>query len=274
MLGKLIKHEFRAVSKLLIILHITLLVMTLFERAIIALNIFQPIPALVYLISGFYLVSLFAVCVATTIYLIYRFYRNMFTDEGYLMHTLPVSANQLILSKLIVAFIWFTIDIIITIASIMTMLLSETPVSEVFDFLAKTGDLIRTELHTSPWFLIVLLVLIILFGTICKILQVYVSLAIGHLFGKHKILMSFVAYIGVYIVNQIFGVIVIVVGGIVFQWTLPIFIETTANYSPTALDVYHYILFLYNISFAITLLSSILFYALTHYILRRKLNLE
>ena len=42
----------------------------------------------------------------TLVLMVYRFYKNLMTDEGYLMFTLPVSRSQLIWSKLMVALAW------------------------------------------------------------------------------------------------------------------------------------------------------------------------
>ncbi len=46
--------------------------------------------------------ALIAAVVTTIVLMILRFYRNLMTDEGYLMFTLPVSTTELICSQLIV----------------------------------------------------------------------------------------------------------------------------------------------------------------------------
>ena len=47
-----------------------------------------------------------ALVTVTTILILYRYYKNFFTDEGYLTFTLPVTRDQLLWSKIINAFIW------------------------------------------------------------------------------------------------------------------------------------------------------------------------
>ena len=44
--------------------------------------------------------------IATIVLIVRRFAKTVFGREGYLTNTLPVSAHQLILSKLLVAFIF------------------------------------------------------------------------------------------------------------------------------------------------------------------------
>ena len=54
-----------------------------------------------------YVIMLLASTWGMLIFLGIRFYRSMYTDEGYLSHTLPVTANQLFLSKVLVSGVWY-----------------------------------------------------------------------------------------------------------------------------------------------------------------------
>lgn len=56
--------------------------------------------------------------IATIVLIIKRFATSVFGREGYLSNTLPVSAHQLILSKLLAAFILDTISSLVVLASI------------------------------------------------------------------------------------------------------------------------------------------------------------
>ena len=109
MLGKLFKYDMKALSRTLVPLHVAVLVLGLVscvagfaghtvgesgsspER-----NVFMAVITLAFLLS---MVALFVAVVATFVIVIARFYRNLFTDEGYLTLTLPVTANQIMLSK-------------------------------------------------------------------------------------------------------------------------------------------------------------------------------
>ena len=109
MLGKLIKHEFKAVNRLMIPLHLALIVITVIGRFYIQLTLsarneyFYSEAANVWYgvldmtLVLFYIIALVAISIITSVYLtIIRFRKNLFTDEGYLMHTLPSIASQLI----------------------------------------------------------------------------------------------------------------------------------------------------------------------------------
>ena len=67
------------------------------------------------------IIGMIAVTVMTTVVMVLRFYRNLLRDEGYLMHTLPVSVHSLVWSKLIVSLCWFAVTFLVI---LLTMLLT------------------------------------------------------------------------------------------------------------------------------------------------------
>lgn len=58
------------------------------------------------LVSMYWPMILTAFVLVTLILIVVRYYKNFFTDEGYLTFTLPVSRVQLLNSKILMAFIW------------------------------------------------------------------------------------------------------------------------------------------------------------------------
>ena len=66
-------------------------------------------PGLMLMFSGFMLcavLSFFTACAVTAIFVLIRFYKNFFTDEGYLTFTLPVKRSTLLNAKTANAMIW------------------------------------------------------------------------------------------------------------------------------------------------------------------------
>ncbi len=132
MFAKLLKHEFRATGKMMLLLSVLALGMGAVGAAVLRLLIYgfshlEATNAAIQsmLISGPILMvgiclSLFAYLIGVEIYLLIRFYRNKFTDEGYLTFTLPASSHQIfassyvhfILSSLL-AFLVFFLSVVI-----------------------------------------------------------------------------------------------------------------------------------------------------------------
>ena len=104
MLGKLLKQDFRATARIMLPLYVAVPVLGLFTNLITHLCENQDgflINAISMLVSFVFSLSLIAAVVTTIVLMVLRFYRNLMTDEGYLMFTLPVSTTELIFSCLL-----------------------------------------------------------------------------------------------------------------------------------------------------------------------------
>ena len=112
MLGKLIKHEFRATGRLMAPLFGALLLLALVVRAndlvfqhVESYSAFLNILNTLLIIA--YVLALIGVMIFSTVLMIKRFHQNFLTDEGYLMFTLPAGVHSLLWSKLITAALFF-----------------------------------------------------------------------------------------------------------------------------------------------------------------------
>ena len=110
MLSRLIRHEWKETWRIPVISFIVILFLTLV--CFICFRQMEPpadensINAGAFVIMMLYCLIISCISTVVTIYIAIRFYRNLYTDEGYLMHTLPVTPRQLILAKLLVAALW------------------------------------------------------------------------------------------------------------------------------------------------------------------------
>ena len=206
MLGRLIKHEFRATARIMLPVMGALAALALlanFSMRGLADNI-TDVPILrvfLVLIVVFYGIAIVAAAVMAVVLMVTRFYRNLLKDEGYLMFTLPVSVHELIWAKLIVSLVWFTatgllICLLITLtglnlsASNLEMILRELPSrAEIRQMLDGLG--IRGLLNT----LILQGVLGVLLGSVSTCLHFYAAMSLGHMFTKNKVLLSVVFYV-------------------------------------------------------------------------------
>lgn len=95
--------------------------------------------------------------VGTSIYLAVRYYRSMYSNEGYLTHTLPVTPNQLLLSKMINFSIWELLSVICIVFNIMLfaafIVLREVGYRSLFEsfqeVLMEMQDILNSEYATG-----------------------------------------------------------------------------------------------------------------------------
>ncbi len=121
MFAKLLKYEWKATAKTLGIFSLAAVGVSVLAAVVLRLlvgswknsvteeTMFLLIPVLTMLM-GFLILALVAYAVLVTFLLLRRFYKNKFTDEGYLTFTLPVSNHEIFLSSWLNMLIWSAIS--------------------------------------------------------------------------------------------------------------------------------------------------------------------
>ena len=208
MLGKLIKHEFRATARIMLPVMGAMAALALLANLSIRglagnLSDVPMLKILFTLIIFFFGAAVVATVVMSLVIMVSRFYRNLLKDEGYLMFTLPVSVHELIWSKLIVSLVWFLATglLIFLVMALMALNLSHTNLemilkqlpswSEIIGWLDQAG--VRGQVITF----LVQIVLGTLIGIIALCLHFYGAMALGHMFSKDKVLLSIVFFVGI-----------------------------------------------------------------------------
>lgn len=205
MLKKLIKHEFKASARILLPIYLVFIGLTLLCKLIHSIDIFDGLLRLIpAAITAAYIISIIAAIAVTVIYTITRFYKNLITDEGYLMFTLPVRASSLISSKLITSLSWIIIAIAVVSLSVFFIYPYNT-----HDIINGIFSIIRAEFGSMAWPMFIEFVILMLVAITFYISLIYLSIAIGQLFNKHKIISSAVAYFAIYSALQVISLIIL-----------------------------------------------------------------
>lgn len=231
MLGKLLKYEWKATGKILCLVNLALILITLVGCCILNTDIFDnenAIPLAILLIT-LYTLSLAAIGIITLIYLFLRFYRNLFTAEGYLMHTLPVTPGQLFHSKLIVGYFWICLNSILGIVSVSLLsfvasyhFVSTHGTDAADQFILDMGMTIPSASQNwSEWFQeffcyppLQFFFMVLLLQLVCNftsLLTGYMSILLGQLVEKYKQAASVGFYILFYVANQIVSSAIILI---------------------------------------------------------------
>jgi len=134
MFAKLLKYEWKASARILGLLSgcalglgcISAVILRLLTTNWVALTakdsaVLLMIPAFLFLFASFMGIILYSAGIHYI--LLYRFYKSRFTDEGYLMFTLPVKTHQVFLSGAVNMLIWSAISFVVVILSIAIALI-------------------------------------------------------------------------------------------------------------------------------------------------------
>ena len=270
MLGKLLKYEWKATWKIPTILIGLLLILSVLSGFSFASPVWRSdmggLDLLVILVWMVFYFALIGVSIGITLYMAIHFYKTMFTDEGYLTHTLPVTSHQLLISKILPMMAWSAIaslGIIVSVAIfggmaviflVPDMSLMEV-IKEGFRLFEQEGlfDIGYAALGISLLFLVIAE---LFSGT----MMIVGSISVGQMVGKHKILGSIGAYFAINTVVQM---------GISFI-SMPIMF-TSIN---SADHVFKFITSSWWIMSIASILVAIGLYFLSEYLIRKKLNLD
>ena len=112
MLLKLLKYDFRSMWKTFSLVWAACLVIALVNRFTLPFDgqsgaVIGDGDGLLSIMTALaFFGVLCAMFVAVMIFIVQRFYKGLLGDEGYLMQTLPVTADQLLWSKLLISSLW------------------------------------------------------------------------------------------------------------------------------------------------------------------------
>lgn len=266
MLGKLFKHEWKATWKLPTGLIILLQVITIFAGSTFAASIWESelegLEILFGLVWMLYYFAIIGVGLGITIYMAVHFYKTMYTDEGYLTHTLPVTSHQLLIAKILPMIIWTALGMLGIVVSVlvfatmaMSFLQSEVTMVEIIT------DVMQALSEEGAVSFLVSLLFLGIAGLLSGTMMISGSVTIGQLVGKHKILGSIGAYFAISTIVQILLTIVMI----------PFYMNEDIYYADTVLDVLSPTYFGMGV---IALIISVALYFISEFIIRRKLNLE
>ena len=209
MLGKLMKHEFRATGRFGLPLCGIMLALSVIAGMALRVGVsgrYGWLEELGTLIVVLYGLSISAVSIGVFIILIQHFKRNLLGDEGYLMRTLPVSIHELLLSKLFVALLWYVAALaFIILSGLLAAVFSGAADMKWFGNVDIWRALRKalTELDAIFWISVVLWVLgsLALFTLLC-----YADLTLSQSFSKHKVLYNVAAVvIFILLLRLVFG---------------------------------------------------------------------
>lgn len=268
MLTKLLKYEFKATARTYGTIYLALLfVAGLLGFTFRVENDFTESRVFDVLFTLYDLLAV-ALVVVTIITVIHRFTRNLLGREGYLMHTLPVTEAQLVGSKLISSAVWLLASAVVGVVSLVVMFcvgadFTQLDLSNLLDDWAALrtsfeGDLLAILLWTA---------LLCYARMLCTMLCIYAACMVGHLFRAHNGVASVGAF---FLMSWGQGRVenLLNAGGFVR------ILMGSAGDTIVSEAANHSTLIFFAASFAITAVFGAVYFILTCWLMKHKLNLE
>ena len=280
MLSKLLKYEFKATGRTYIGLYLAVLAAAALLGVSFRVPAFLVHTAPIAVLMIVYLALVVAVVVITVLTIVQRFTRNLLGREGYLMHTLPVSSAQLILSKLISSVVWTLCSLLFIVLSFGLFSLFGTMTSSALaelmkslsSYLPEIGKLLGT-VAKGYGFTLVLMVLEWLASLVCALLCLYTACMIGHQCRQHVVLVGIAAFVVLNVVqNQLLNLLPYNTG----STGLNLVFSTAAGDGSVVYTVSGNKSYLWAVlaALAADLVLCAVYFAVTNWLMQNKLDLE
>ncbi len=280
MLGKLMKHEWKAVWKVPTLLLGVLIIIAAVAGLTFALPIWDSdwigLPMSGIMLFMLFYVAMIGVSIGIVIYLAVRYYKNMFTDEGYLTHTLPVTSRQLLISKVITVSVW---ELLASIGILFSLMVFGGVA--VLSLASKEGDfaLLLVEamkelgnLWDMPFFkgfqvFGVSTVFMELVSCFSGAMTIIASITMGQMIRKHRILGSVGAYFAISAVVQ--GIFMVIMFPLMLKMVMDNEFLYRFEESP-----FSFYTIMFTIMSVVYLAVGVGLYFLSEYLIHRRLELE
>lgn len=284
MLGKLIKYEWKSTYKVGLILLLAMVMATLMGFLTFQAPMWRNMggrstydtmgTAMLDVVSMFsfmlYVMLLMGAIYAAFIYFVVHFYKSMYTDQGYLLHTLPVGKNEILVSKILVSSIWvylvyiaMTLSIIVFVVSMVSSISGESYASvlgAVPDFFGEINYWFSDISDLVTGYCVITVITLIV-GVPAGMIVLYGAVSFGQLFSKHRVLMAIVGYVAIMVIRGIFGAV----------------LQALLSFGTAIIDDGEFIGTMYASMFSTLILNLLLAvggYLLSYYVTARKLNME
>ncbi len=212
MLKKLLKHDFKALFKYWWIVAVaTVGLSAISGKCITILRDERELPEVLPVSAGIILaltvIGIMVFSVFATVMIFIRYYKNLFTDEGYLTFTLPVKRSDVLNSKLISAVVFEFATLFVIVFDFLLMLFiafsKEILKKEFFEALKEGITIIFEELGAYTFVYLLEGILISVAVAVLGMLFLYICITLGSIITKKgKVITSIGIY---YLANSIFA---------------------------------------------------------------------
>ena len=275
MLMKLLKYDMKFSYRIMLFVYIVSIALSVFLSATLLLSQTVEYVSIFSLISFLpYMFSLFAIALSGFLIVAVRVYKNLYTDEGYLTFTLPVTSSQIIWSKVLLYGFWQIAGIIVLLVSIALPILTlaySQGVGEIvgvielmidyFSFIART--VLNLDAKSIALFFIILFVDFVVMLISTPVAIVF-SFSVGQLTNRYRLLATFGVY---YVYNLIMNTILSVIESIFITGEFLLAPETGINFSVTSFAQASLI------SLIIDIVVVVATFLISRHIMTKKLNL-
>ena len=273
------KYDFKALNHYLIVIHAMLLITAVLGRFLFVGRLMSDpgrlsnAGAIATIIGIIIYVILFMTAVFGTMLMIaICFYKNLYSDEGYLTHTLPVTRGQLLISKTVSGSVWMLLDMMMVILSLFILVLTRPVLDSFSSYWDELLSAMGFPASTGYGKILLAFAVLFIVSAVGNVVIIYASIAIGQLFSNHRELGAVVVY---FVINTIVSIICSI-AGTVYSMSSFIHAADESSFVMMVNDgvIYQVYARLFLFSLVLEIILAIGAYTVTYLLMQKKLNLN
>lgn len=210
MLGKLLKYDLKWVYKVIIVFYILAFVFALLTRVFFNIENSMLFNILGQITNGAMISMLISSLINSIMRSWVRFVSNVYKDESYLTHTLPVEKKMVFLSKVLTAMICSFTTVVFALICLFISYYSKANMEVLKSFLKLAAG----TYNISVIALLLIISVVIFLEILFIILIGYTGIIIGHRSNKNKMSKSIIISIVLYLATSTFTLVVVYIVGL------------------------------------------------------------
>lgn len=205
MLGKLLKYDLKWVYKILVVFYVLSLIFSILTRIFLNIENSLLFNIIGQVVSGIMIGMIVGSLINGLMRSWIRFINNIYKDESYLTHTLPIEKKDIYLSKVLTAIICTFTTVIIALICIFIAYYSQSNM----DLLKEILEVAANTYNTTIINLLLVISFILFLEIVFIILVGYIGIIIGHKSNKNKMLKSIITGFILYMFTSAFTILII-----------------------------------------------------------------
>ena len=227
MLKKLLKYDLKYCFKPLSIFYILAIIFSIVCRIIEGLNKSLVVVIIDKICSGIVIAMIVNIIINTFMRNWVRFITNVYKDESYLTHTLPVSKKQIFLSKFLSITITLLTSFLVIIGCLAIVLLNK----DTWLILKQSLEASSVIFNGSVSSLVIVLIITIFFQFLTIAMSGILGIILGYKSNNYKTLKSIIFGIIIYILLSLISLGILYVTGLINPEFMNIFKSININSS-------------------------------------------
>lgn len=213
MLGKLLKYDLKWVYKVVAVFYILALIFAILTRIFFSIKNSLLFNIIGQIVNGAMISMLISSLINCLMRSWVRFIHNVYKDESYLTHTLPVEKKTIYLSKVLTAVICSFTTVLVAIGCLFISYYSKANMDVLKVFLKLTAE----SYDITVMGLLSIISVVIFLEILFIILIGYAGIIIGHKSNRNKMLKSVILGIVLYLATSTLTLVVIYIIGLFNQ---------------------------------------------------------